>query len=144
MTLRLRRAERGDLPDVEELLSASDLPTDDVRDGDGEFYVGRFAGERVGVGGLEFHGDVGLLRSVAVAEPFRGKGFGSDLVTLLESRARDDGVAELYLLTTTAAGFFADRGYERVDREAVPSAIRGTREFAELCPDSATVMRKSL
>lgn len=54
------------------------------------------------------------------------------------------GVETLYLLTTTAAGFFADRGYERVDRSVVPAPVRGTTQFSTLCPESATVMRKGL
>jgi amino-acid N-acetyltransferase len=53
-------------------------------------------------------------------------------------------VETLYLLTTTAAAFFARHGYETVERDTVPARIRGTTEFDDLCPDSAVCMRKRL
>lgn len=70
--------------------------------------------------------------------------YGTALCDRLEDRASADGVETLYLLTTTAAEFFADRGYVAVERSGAPDAIRGTTEFADLCPSSATCMAKSL
>jgi amino-acid N-acetyltransferase len=64
------------------------------------------------------------------------------LVAELERHATAEGVKVIYLLTTTAEPFFAHRGYGRVPRDAVPSAIRATAEFASLCPTSSAVMRK--
>lgn len=61
-----------------------------------------------------------------------------------EARARSHGVQQLCLLTTTAERFFERLGYERADREAAPTAIRGTSEFTSLCPASAAFMRKRL
>ena len=66
------------------------------------------------------------------------------LCDALESTATDRGIATLFLLTTTAADFFEARDYLEAERDDVPDAIRGTREFAELCPSRATCMRKSL
>ena len=40
--------------------------------------------------------------------------------------------------------FFEDRGYTKVDRRNAPAAIRHSREFAELCPASSLLMKKSL
>jgi amino-acid N-acetyltransferase len=48
----------------------------------------------------------------------------------------------LYLLTTTAREFFAGRGYRAIDRADAPERIRGTTEFSDLCPASATAMVK--
>ncbi|MFW6382934.1 MAG: hypothetical protein ACOCZD_02725 [Haloferacaceae archaeon] len=59
-------------------------------------------------------------------------------------RARNDGLGAVYLLTTTAADFFADLGFEPVDREAVPEPIRQSAAFADLCPSTATCMRRDL
>jgi mannose-6-phosphate isomerase-like protein (cupin superfamily) len=59
---------------------------------------------------------------------------------LAESHARNLGVRRLYLLTTTAEAYFAKRGFERCAREAAPAAIRQTREFRSLCPDTAACM----
>ena len=143
-TVSLRRADGTALSYVEDLLAANDLPAADVRTGPGRFYVA-FDGEtRVGAGGLEVHGDDGLLRSLVVERRARGAGVGTAICEALEREARDHGVETLYLLTTTAAGFFADRGYEETPRSAVPAAVRGTAEFEDLCPETATCMVSSL
>ena len=146
---RVRRDdERGDpeggMRYVETLLERNDLPADDVRTGNAEFYLGYDGDERVGVGGIEPYGTVGLLRSVVVERSDRDRGLGTALCDALEAEARADGIATLYLLTTTAADFFADRGYARIERGDAPDAIRATTEFDELCPSTATPMRKRL
>ncbi|MFC6952035.1 arsenic resistance N-acetyltransferase ArsN2 [Halorubellus litoreus] len=142
--VELERATGEQLADVEALLVGNDLPAADVREGPGEFFVAFDDGEAVGIGGLEVAGDVALLRSVVVREAARGQGYGTAVCDALEREARNRGVDALYLLTTTAAGFFADRGYDRVDRDTAPAALRDTAEFADLCPASATCMRKHL
>jgi N-acetylglutamate synthase-like GNAT family acetyltransferase len=50
----------------------------------------------------------------------------------------------MYLLTTTAAGFFERRGYVAAARESAPAEIRATREFADICPASSAFMVKHL
>lgn len=140
----LREADRAGLEYVRRLLSRNDLPAADVRASPGEFYVAHADGDRVGVGGLEVYGSVALLRSVVVEDVARGAGYGTAICDALEAEARAAGVAAVYLLTTTAADFFGARGYAVTDRESVPSAIADTSEFADLCPESATCMRKSL
>ncbi|WP_254769187.1 arsenic resistance N-acetyltransferase ArsN2 [Salinilacihabitans rarus] len=142
-TLTLRRAD-ADLSYVESLLDANDLPSRDVRENPDCFYVASDGDDRVGVGGIERYGADGLLRSVVVERSARGNGFGTALCEALEAEARADGVERLYLLTTTAAGFFAARGYAEVERADAPPAIRRTTEFDELCPATAACMRKSL
>jgi amino-acid N-acetyltransferase len=128
---------------VETLLDRNGLPVRDVRAHPEAFHYATVEGERIGVGGLERYDDVGLLRSVAVEAGKRGYGYGSDLCEALESKARATGVETLYL-PTTASAFFAARGYAPIERTTVPDAIRKTTEFAELCPATATCMRKSL
>lgn len=135
----------GDSTDrVRSLLKANGLPHRDVETGSGRFFEAYADEERIGVGGVELYGSVGLLRSVVVTEPNRGEGYGSALCDALEEYARNEGVETLYLLTTTAASFFRGRGYEAVARETVPRSIKATTEFSELCPDSATCMRGDL
>ncbi|NEU57040.1 arsenic resistance N-acetyltransferase ArsN2 [Halorussus sp. MSC15.2] len=143
-TISIRKAETAELDRIEALLEASGLPSEDVREKPSCFFVGHDDAELVGIGGVEPHGSNGLLRSVVVAEPHRGQGYGTALCDALEGRARANEIETLYLLTTTAATFFRGRGYEVTDRETVPESIRGTTEFADLCPDSATCMRKDL
>jgi hypothetical protein len=56
-----------------------------------------------------------------------------------------DGDALLrYLLTTSAADFFAHLGYKRVDRGEAPENIRATSEFSQLCPVSSVLMLKEM
>ncbi|WP_255195287.1 arsenic resistance N-acetyltransferase ArsN2 [Halorarius litoreus] len=132
------------LPYVEALLDGAGLPSRDVRESSGWFYVGYVDGERVGVGGIEPYGTDGLLRSVVVEPAARGRGLGTALCAALEAEARAVGVDTLYLLTTTAAPFFAARGYDAIDRTEPPAAIQRTTEFDDLCPTTATCMRKRL
>ncbi|NHN42005.1 GNAT family N-acetyltransferase [Halorubellus sp. JP-L1] len=131
------------LADVEALLAANDLPADDVREKPDAFYVAFDDGDAVGVGGVEVHDSAGLLRSLVVRDRVRGEGYGTAICDALEREAHDAGVTDLYLLTTTAADFFAARGYDVVDRAEAPDSLQGTAEFADLCPSSATCMRTS-
>lgn len=144
-TVTIRRAGAEDaLTYVESLLTDSGLPSADVRAKADCFHVGYDGDHRVGIGGVEAHGSAGLLRSLVVEPSLRGEGYGTALCGALEDRARSAGVERLYLLTTTAAPFFADRGYREVDRQAIPEAIRRTDEFETLCPESATCMVATL
>lgn len=133
-----------DLEYVERLLAENGLPAEDVRSKPDCFFVAFDGRDRVGVGGLERYGADGLLRSVAVEESARGAGIGTAICDHLEREARSAGVERLWLLTTTAAGFFAARGYDPVDRSRAPERIRETAEFADLCPGSAACLCRSL
>lgn len=143
-TVTLERADPRALSYVERLLEATDLPSADVRSKPECFYVARHGSERVGIGGLEHYGPDGLLRSVVIERSKRGRGFGAALCDALEETAAAAGVETLYLLTTTAESFFADRGYVECERAAVPDSIRETTEFADLCPATAACLRKRL
>lgn len=140
----LRPADDSALSYIEARLRENDLPVDDVRSKPECFFVGDEDGTRIGFGGIETYGEHGLLRSVVVEQSARGAGRGMALCDALEATAAEDGVETLYLLTTTAAGFFAKRGYVEVERETVPESIQRTTEFADLCPATATCMRKVL
>ncbi|HEY3859511.1 MAG TPA: arsenic resistance N-acetyltransferase ArsN2 [Gammaproteobacteria bacterium] len=98
----------------------------------------------VGAAGLEVLGETGLLRSVAVDEAHRGMGLGKQLVERMEDHAREVGVRELYLLTTTAEAFFTGLGYVKIPRERAPAGIAGTEQFSSLCPSSSCFMAKTL
>jgi N-acetylglutamate synthase-like GNAT family acetyltransferase len=98
----------------------------------------------VGFGGLEIRGEDALLRSVVTLPPVRTRGIGEGIVAILEVEARVFGCRTIWLLTTSAAEFFAGLGYGECERAKVPPAIRETDEFKALCPASATVMTKPL
>lgn len=137
--LELRPA--ADRPDhIELLLADPGLPTADVRRNPDCFRATVVDDVSGSVGGVEIPSG-GLLRSVAVAPANRGRGSGTALVAASAYDARGRRVETLYLLTTTAAEFFAARGYEWVARDTVPAIVRSTTRFAKPCLASATVMR---
>lgn len=139
--MELVAANGGDCGYAISLLEASDLPTDlDAT----ELYVALVDGERVGCGGLEVHGTDALLRSIAVDPAVRGEGYGSEITDRLCAIAAELGVSGLYLLTTTAAGIFERRGFERIDRERIPGTIANTSQFTTVCPASATPLHRVL
>jgi N-acetylglutamate synthase-like GNAT family acetyltransferase len=98
----------------------------------------------VGVAGIEVYGTDALLRSVAVADAVRNRGLGRDLVRNRLEAARTRGLRAVYLLTTTAPGFFEGLGFERVPRASAPASVQASEEFASLCPDSAVCLKYPL
>jgi amino-acid N-acetyltransferase len=142
--MSVRALGDGEYPAVRALLQACTLPTEDL-DQARPTFLGAFDGTGLaGVVGIEAHGRVGLLRSLAVRADARGTGLGSLLADEAERWAAGQGIAELYLLTTTAEPFFARRGYLVQQREQADPVIRQTTEFTSACPASATVMRRDL
>ena len=143
--MRPEPAHASDFDAILRLLEDARLPCADLTPAHlAHFVVLRHGGSVVGVVGMEVRGDAGLLRSLAVAEELRGGGLAAELVDALEARGRTLGIRTLHLLTTTAEGFFARRGYATVDRASVPEAILATEEFRSICPASAVSMAKSL
>jgi amino-acid N-acetyltransferase len=127
------------------LLAASDLPAAGLGLAQlAHFRVARDGEGVAAVGGFEAHGQVGLLRSLAVRPARRGEGLATRLCDCLEDEARRLGLEALYLLTASAPDFFERRGYTRLPRERLPAAVQATAEAARLCPASAVCMRKSL
>jgi amino-acid N-acetyltransferase len=137
----VRRAEERDLPTVIGLLRSANLPLEgvDLRLVEG-MCVAYANGKLVGCAAVESAPPFGLLRSVAVAEPWRGAGFGARLVRNRLAWAASQRLERLYLLTTTAPGFFAGLGFSEIVRQDVPSEVRDTVEFSAACPETAVVM----
>lgn len=140
----IRGATPSDLPAVELLLTQSGLPLDGVREALNGFLVAESAGALVGVAGLEVCCEHALLRSVAVAAPWRSRGLGRELVTRIIAAAESRGIRGLYLLTNTAERYFPSFGFEQIARSDVPEDVQATSEFRGACPDTATVMRRPL
>ena len=128
---------------VKTLLGEAQLPVSDLTEKHLQTFLWRGKhGHLLAVVGLELYAPVGLLRSLAVTANSRNQGIGSALLADGERYARDHGVKELYLLTTTAEKFFAKAGYEKIKRDDAPPAIRKTQEYSALCPASSALMRK--
>lgn len=120
------------------------LPADDI---DAErmtfFRLADDAGA-LGWAALEQYGPDALLRSVLTVPDRRSSGVGTELVRRVSASAADQGVERLWLLTETAAPFFAKLGFIESGRENAPASMRGTTEFRGVCPASATCMTMTL
>lgn len=141
--LAIEAARPQDRAAIEQLLVAAGLPIEDLQDRSlGDFLVARDGERLIGTVGLDFAGDAALLRSLAVAPAARGRGLGQQLVAAAERRAWQRGAQALYLLTTTAAEFFARLDYRKAARADAPPAIAAMPQFAGLCPASSAFMTK--
>lgn len=132
-----------DLPAILELLERAELPVVGVKENVEGFVVARRENEVIGCAAVEIYGADGLLRSVEVAPPFRGRGIAAVLVQNLAERCARDDVASLYLLTTTASDYFVRLGFEPCSRDAAPEGIRSSWEFRSGCPATAQLMRRA-
>lgn len=127
------------------LLAATGLPAADLAAAPrADFWGCHESIALIGVIRLEAYGTVALLRSLAVAPDWQGRGLGSALLAHAEWVARQRGVETLYLPTATAGAFFARRGYGRIPREAAPPVLQHTTEFAAPCPTRAVCMTQAL
>jgi amino-acid N-acetyltransferase len=90
------------------------------------------------------YADGALLRSIAVDQRARGQRLGSQLTRSALAFAETLGVPAVFLLTTTAEGFFPRFGFQRIDRGQVPKSLLESIEFQSACPTTATVMRRAL
>lgn len=101
-------------------------------------------GELAGFGALHvFWEDLGEIRTLAVADPWRGRGVGHQLLEALEARAGELGLSRLFCLTFEVDFFerhgfrvIADPGERIVDaqtyHELVRSPDEGVAEFLDL------------
>ena len=140
----IERAAAADLDDVLRLLDETHLPVDGLREHFGTALVARDNGSVVGSAALEVYADGALLRSVAVSPRARGNGLGGALTTAAIRLAEELRLPALYLLTTTADGYFPRFGFERITRADVPAGVQRSVEFTSACPSSAIAMRKTL
>ena len=140
--MKIRNATGSDFPEVEKLLTASKLPVEGVRENFSSFLVAEEAGTIAGAIGLEKYGSAALVRSAVVSPSSRGTGIGRQLVETVLERAEENGIDELYLLTTTAEKYFPRFGFTPTTRAAVPESVKASAEFRGACPDTAVVMSR--
>ena len=140
----IRRATASDLGAVTSLLKENKLPVAGVADWIEDFLVAESDDHIVGSIGVERYGDYMLLRSAAVAPSEQGRGIGRSLVDAVLSNAERAGSKAVFLLTTTAEGYFLSFGFEQIDRASVPHDLGDSEELKDACPSSATVMRRMI
>ena len=118
-----------DLPRVVALLEAAGLPTAGVAAKFPSAYaVVRAGTELVAAAGLESYGSVGLLRSVVVAEEWRGRGLGASPGGRLRP----------------VVHYFRRLHFHDAARSQVPVELRAAPEFASICPVSAVCLKRDI
>jgi amino-acid N-acetyltransferase len=130
-----------ELPEIVALLSANGLPTSDLGEGEAHFLGVRDGRGLEGIVAIQPFGRAGLLRSLAVRSDRRRGGLGSALVLEAERLAAERGIGALYLLTSDAGAFFANRGFAQIPREEAPPALRATAQFTSLCMASVCMTK---
>jgi amino-acid N-acetyltransferase len=142
----IARASAEDLQEVLCLLESLHLPTSGVADHFGNFFVAKEKdGRLVGVIGLECYGNLGLLRSAAVAPGRQKSGVGSRLTRFLIEYVKAQGLTELVLFTPTALGFFARLGFVPANRENYHALLKASAQWGDCsCRCSAEFMRLEL
>nr|WP_320054409.1 arsenic resistance N-acetyltransferase ArsN2 [uncultured Acetobacteroides sp.] len=128
---------------IRSLLAANHLPTADIADDTVRLFEVRQNNELIGTVGVEHYGHTGLLRSLAVEDSHKSKGIGQQLVAHVLCYCLSKQITELYLLTTTAPKYFEKLGFQQISRDSVSAEIKQTREFKDICPNSAVVMLKT-
>lgn len=126
------------------LLKENDLPFEDLDFNRHKFRLKMESDEIIAVCVIEEFGKYGLLRSLSVRKDFQGKGIGKSLYEEVLGGCRNEGINALFLLTTTASGFFEKMGWSEIWSEAVPGDVRQSEEFKSLCPQSSVCMMLSL
>lgn len=143
-TPTLEAACATDLNAIRAVLSASNLPVEDVERHINNFILARLNRTTIGMVAVEYARNAALVRSLCVVPEYRGQAIGTRLLSAIEEAACSRGVCDLYLLTTNSAGFFAQHGFLLIARADAPMGIQDTAQFRSLCPSSAVCMRKSL
>lgn len=140
---QIRAARADEWEAIKQLLASASLPTDDLTPASISMFSVYENDSRIGGAiAIESRGQDGLLRSLVVAPSSRHAGIGRSLVAHAEGAARAQGFRALYLLTDSAAEFFAHCGYEKRERAVAPESIRTHAQFSSLCPASAAFMYK--
>lgn len=140
--LAISSAIASDLDEILSLLTAVNLPHDGVSEQLASFIVMRNGDSRVvGCAGVERHGALGLLRSVAIDPQLQRSGVGQRLVAAALEYAGGSEIEEVVLLTTTARDFFAHRfGFTETTREPYDEPLAASAEWQLPRCSSAVVM----
>lgn len=136
----MQQAQKTNIPQIKFLLEENGLPIADIETNI-DFYIGIENNHIVVTGGLEPAGEDVIMRSIAVAENFKGKGFGAKMTRYLIGIAKKNKSNTVFLLTMTAENYFPKFGFIAVKRESAPEPIKNSSEFTTVCPDSAILMK---
>lgn len=138
--LSLIKAAETDRKGLTSLLSAVNLPTNDLPASLESFLLVKGGSKIIGCIGLEVYKKTALLRSFATDSTYRNQKIGQKLFEGIIDLAKSLGVEIIFLITTTAEGYFSKRGFQITARENVPGEVKATSQFSDVCPSTALVM----
>lgn len=121
--IQFRPATPPDLPGLDALLHAGGLPRRSATARGGDVIVAALAGELIGAVALQRLDGDGLLGSACVDAAWRGRGVGAQLVEAALTDAALDALDAVYLVTATAAPWFARFGFLEIPPDAIPFAV---------------------
>jgi amino-acid N-acetyltransferase len=136
----MQKSNLREMQVIQSLLEANNLPVSDLND-DITFFVEKANDSIIATGGIESAGNDAIIRSIAVDDAYKGKGFGSKITRQLLNYAKETGMKDIYLLTTTAENYFPRYGFKKIDRQEVPMDVKNSSQYKDVCPDSAVVMK---
>ncbi len=132
------------LSNLRQLLGENNLPLEGLQESIKDAFVATQNGFVIGAITMEKYGDAGLLRSFVVANGWRGRGLGKALGGVLLKHATTIGIHEVYLLTNTIKDMAAHFGFQIIQREDVPAAVRESVEFRLQQCETAVAMKLEL
>ena len=140
-----RAATKSDVQRIKLFLKENELPVEGV-DQWVEYFliVTDQEGKWVGVAGFELYGESCLLRSVAVDQSFRRRGFGEGLVNAVLANANRKGASKSYLLTADAEMYFRKMGFEIIRREDIDEAVLASAELKINACEHCTLMLRRI
>lgn len=127
----IRPAGAGDLPAAREVIAGVGLFLGGLEEQFGAQYALAVTRDDVvvGVAGMEVYGAYGLLRSVCVQEPWRGRGIASRLARHRIAWARARSLRAVYLFTKDAAEFWTGVGFTPVALDAWPEPVQASAQW---------------
>jgi len=142
--IQFRFARPSDGARIQSLLSKAGLPSTDICEHLDHAIVAVKGGQLLGGVAMEIRGKEGLLRSLVVADGYRGHGLGKSLCQHMIAAGQASGVQRLFLRTTSAEQFFKKLGFSRTPQKVAPPAIRSSNQFKGLCPVTAVCMKRNI
>ena len=137
-------ATEADWPEIEALLRASCLSSEERHDHITQYMIARDKSGLLGCAGIERYETTCVLRSLAVAQRARSAGLGELLISAIVADVRQQGIETIVLQTKTASGYFARLGFAPISLSDIPSSVRPSHEFDRSANEIGTLMQTSL
>ena len=118
-----------DMPEITDILVSNNLCVDDIPSQNILIKLVKTDNQIVAVYAFEIFDHVGILRSVAVIDEYKGSGIGTHIMKQVETDVIELKLKKLILLTTTAEKFFEKFGFDIIPRDSVPEVVKQSFEF---------------